>query len=147
MPARFAPELSFAVATIFDEGKKFTIGYRCAGDAKGFDLDGMRPFFVVESKRKVRRRADKESSAGNIGIAWETTGRIVPRSLVGCETRPGVAKGLPGVRQCFSMHTFVKRRQQVKVKFFRIELGKSVDVLNATIENLVHIAARLFERR
>ena len=105
----------------------------------------MRPFFVVESKRKVRRRADKESSAGNFGIAWERTGRIVRSSLFSYETRHGIAKGLPRVRQRFGMHTFVKRGQKVKVKLFRSEFGSSVDGLDATIENLVHIAARVFE--
>ena len=41
----------------------------------------------------------------------------------------------------------MKRGQQVEVKFFHSELGTSVDGVNAAIENLVHITARVFERR
>src|SRR4030095_6458812 len=142
----FAPELCFPVSPVCDEGKKLPIGYRRTSDAKGFDFDGMRPFFVVESKRKVRSRADQESSAGNLGITWERTGRIAPSSLVGCETRRGVAEGLPRGRQRFGMHAFMERGEQIKVNLFRRELGSSVDMLNAAIENLIHIPARVLER-
>src|SRR5215510_6901530 len=143
MPAGFAPELSSAVTAVFDEGKKFAIGYRCASEAKGFDFDGMRPFLVVESKRKIRCRTDKESSPGNFGITRQRTGGIVWGNFIRHEIRCGVGKGLPGICQRFGMHAFMERGQQVKVKLFRCELGSSVDIFNGTIENLVHIAARI----
>src|SRR5215510_12869187 len=145
MPAGFAPKLSFAVAAVFDEGKKFAIGYRCASDAQGFDFDGMRPFLVVESERKIRCRTDKESSPGNFGITRQSTGSIVWENFMRHEIRWGVGKGLPRIRQRFGMHAFMERGQQVKVKLFRRELGSSVDILNGTIEHLVHIAARILE--
>jgi hypothetical protein len=47
----------------------------------------------------------------------------------------------------FGMHTFVKRGQQVKIKFFWSEIGISVDVLDATIDNLIHVLARFWKRR
>src|SRR5262249_14095000 len=146
MPAGFAPKLSFAVAAVFDEGKKFAIGYRRASDAKGFDFDGMRPFLVVESKRKIRCRTDKESSPGNFGIAWQSTGRIIWVNLIEQEIGRRVAKGLPRIRQRFGVHAFMEGGQQIKVKLFRREPGSFVDILNGTIENLVHIAAGVLER-
>src|SRR5262245_54387602 len=108
MPARFAPELSFAVAPVFDEGKKFAVGYRRASDAKGLDFEGMRPFLVVESKRKVRSRADKEISSGNFGIAWQSTGRIISGNPIEQDIGRRVAKGLPGICQRFGMHAFME---------------------------------------
>src|SRR5215475_11313548 len=119
MPAGFAPKLSFAVTAVFDEGKKFAIGYRCASDAKGFDFDGMRPFLVVESKRKIRCRTDKESSPGNFGIARQSTARIIRDNFISHEIRSGVGKGLPGICQRFGVHAFMERGQQIKVKLFR----------------------------
>src|SRR5262245_18913653 len=130
MPARFAPELSFAVAPVFDEGKKFAIGYRRTSDAKGFDFEGMRPLLVVERKRKIRSCADQESSSGNFDIAWKSAGRITPWSFIKCEIWCGVAKGLPRIRQPFGMHAFMEGGQQVKVKLSRREIGSSVDILN-----------------
>src|SRR5215468_10217234 len=108
MPAGFAPKLSFAVAAVFDEGKKLAIGYRRTSNAKGFDFDGMRPFLVVESKRKIWSRADKESSSWNFGIAWQSTGRIIWGSPIEQDIGRRVAKGLPGICQCFGMHAFME---------------------------------------
>src|SRR5262249_61712267 len=129
MPAGFAPKLSFAVTAVFDEGKKFAIRYRRASDAKGFDFDGMRPFLIVESKRKIRCRTDKESSPGNFGITRQSTGGIVWDNFMRHEIRCGVGKGLPGICQRFGMHAFMERCQQVGVKLFRRWLGRSADVL------------------
>src|SRR5262249_13197157 len=103
------------------------------------------PFLVVESKRKIRCRTDKESSPGNFGIARQSTARIIRDNFISHEIRSGVGKGLPGICQRFGMHAFMERGQQVKVKRFRCELGSSFDILNGTIENLVHIAARVLE--
>src|SRR4029434_1899736 len=113
---------------------------------KWFDFDAMRPFFVVEDKRKVRRRADKERSSGNFRISWQSTGGIIWGNFVKQEIRCGVAKGLPRVRQRFGMHAFLERGQQIKVNLFRREFGSSVDMLNAAIENLIHIPPRVLER-
>src|SRR5262249_4605125 len=137
----------FAVTTVFDEGKEFAVGYRRMGDAKGFDFDRMRPFLVVESKRKIWSRPDKESSSWNFGIAWQSTGRIMPRSFIKCEIRRGVSEGLPRIGQRFAMHAFVERGQQVKVKLLRRELSSPVDVFDAPLENIVHILTSIVERR
>src|SRR5262245_57942910 len=98
----------------------------------------MRPFLVVESKRKGRSRDDKESSPENFGIAWQSTGRIMRWSFIKCEIRCGVSEGLPRIRQRFGMHAFMERGQQVKVKLLRGELRSPVDVFDATLENIVH---------
>src|SRR5215472_1278261 len=83
------------------------------------DFDGMRPFLIVESKRKIRCRTDKESSPGNFGITRQSTGGIVWDNFVRHEIRRGVGKGLPSICQRFRMHAFMERGQQVEVKLFR----------------------------
>src|SRR6266581_2519760 len=69
VPSLERPEIAAGIAAVANEFQKLSIRDRRAGNAKGFELDSMSPFFIVEMTSGVSRRADQKFPAGQFGVS------------------------------------------------------------------------------
>ena len=73
VPALFAPEFLRLVARVVNERGKLELCDGRLGNGKGFHLNRMNPFFVVEDKRLVGLCPKDEQPSRNLRIAFEWT--------------------------------------------------------------------------
>ena len=69
IPTVMTPIFTAAIAARFNEGEKFSLAHRLAGDAERLDGHRVGPLLVVEDKGKCLGRADQKFAAGDVNVA------------------------------------------------------------------------------
>ncbi len=106
VPAFGRPEIAAPIAAVANEFQKSRVRDRHPGNAKRFQLDPVRPLFVVEMKPGVSRRAERKLAPGHLDVTVQgDLPCVVPLQRV------RVAERLPRIVKRFRMHVLVEEHQ------------------------------------
>ena len=111
VPALGRPEIAAPIATVANEFQKLRIGDRGPSNAKRFQLDPVRPLFVVEMKPGISRRTEEKLSPGQLDVSVQGA---VPRIVSAQRVR--VAERLPCIVKRFRVHVLMEERQLHEVE-------------------------------